>query len=310
MTVIFGSLAEDPDRAVAGDAPERPDRAVAGDAPREPEGDMTVIFAPLAEDPDRAVAGDAPERPDQAVAGDAPQEPEGDMTVIFGPLAQDPDRAVAGIIPLAQGPDQGVAGDAQERPEGDMTVILGSLTWGEAHDQLVVGNIPQQPPSFQPRPYLMGQLNRAIQVAPAVLTGRRGTGKTLLAAAYARAKLAAGWRLVAWLNAADSGSLMASLAAVADAAGLSGAGYPPDTAELSRIVRHRLETDGRRCLLVFEDAEDPDLLRPFVPAIGAAQVLIISARQSMADLGTSIPVDVFSAEEALALLGGRTGLAD
>lgn len=191
-----------------------------------------------------------------------------------------------------------------------MTVILGALTWGEARKQLVVGSIPQQPPGFQPRPYLMRQLNRASQGAPTVLTGRRGTGKTQLAAAYARAKLAADWRLVAWLNAADTGSLLAGLAAVADAAGLSEGSSPPDAAELSRMVRHRLEADGKRCLLVFDDAEDPDLLQPFVPASGAAQVLIISTRQSMADLGTSITVDVFSAEEAHALLDGRTGLAD
>ena len=52
------------------------------------------------------------------------------------------------------------------------------------------------------------------------------------------------------------------------------------------------------------------LLRPFVPAAGAARVLITVAREPMAELGTSVPVDVFSAEEALALLDGRTGLAD
>jgi tetratricopeptide (TPR) repeat protein len=194
--------------------------------------------------------------------------------------------------------------------EDEMTVIFAPLTWAEARGQLVVGNVPQQPPGFQPRPHLMRQLNRASPGAPTVLTGRRGTGKTQLAAAYARAKLAAGWRLVAWLNAADTGSLLAGLAAVADAAGLSDGDSPRDAAEVSRIVRHRLEADGKRCLLVFDDAEDPDLLQPFIPASGAAQVLIISTRQSMADLGTGVTVDVFSAEEALALLDGRTGLAD
>ena len=245
---------------------------------------MTVILGPLARGPD------------QVVAGDIPQQPEDDMTVVLGPLAW--------------GPDQVVAGDIPQQPEDDMTVVLGPLTWGEARDQLAVGNIPQQPPGFQPRPNLMGQLNRASQEAPAVLTGRRGTGKTQLAAAYARAKLAAGWRLVAWINAADTGSLLAGLAAVADAAGLSDGSSPRDTAEVSRIVRHRLEADGTRCLLVFDDAEDPDLLQPFVRASGAAQVLITSTRQSMANLGTSITVDVFSAEEAVALLDGRTSLAD
>jgi Tetratricopeptide repeat len=195
-------------------------------------------------------------------------------------------------------------------PEDDMTVVLGPLTWGEACDQLVVGNIPQQPPGFEPRPYLLRQLNRASRGTPAVLTGRRGTGKTQLAAAYARAKLANGWRMVAWVNAVEPGSLLAGLAAVADAAGLSDGSSPRDTAEVSQMVRHQLEADGNRCLLVFDDAEDPALLQPFVPASGGAAVLIISTRQSMANLGFSIPVDVFSAEEALALLDGRTGLAD
>ena len=143
-----------------------------------------------------------------------------------------------------------------------------------------------------------------------VLTGAPGVGKTHLAAAYARARLAAGWRLVAWVNAEDAGSLQAGLAAVANAAGLSDGGSRLGAADAGMAIRRRLETDGDRCLLVFDEAKDPDVLRPFVPLGGAAQVLITAAQESVADLGAGIPVDVLSKEEALALLEGRTGLAD
>jgi len=176
--------------------------------------------------------------------------------------------------------------------------------------QLVVGDIPAPPPGLQPRPALLAQLNRASQKPPVVLTGVWGAGKTQLAATYARARLADSWRLVAWVNARTSETLLAGLTAVAEAAGLSAGGSRPGLADAGQAVRDWLEADGSFRLLVFDDAEDPGLLRPFVPAAGEARVLITAAREPIAELGTSIPVDVFSAEEALALLDGRTGLAD
>ena len=177
-------------------------------------------------------------------------------------------------------------------------------------EQLVVGDIPAPPPGLQPRPALLAQLNRASQKPPVVLTGTWGAGKTQLAATYARARLADSWRLIAWVNARNSETLLAGLTAVAEAAGLSAGGSRPGPADAGQAVRDWLEADGSFRLLVFDDVEDPGLLRPFVPAAGEARVLITAAREPIAELGTSVPVDVFSAEEALALLDGRTGLAD
>ena len=177
-------------------------------------------------------------------------------------------------------------------------------------EQLVVGDIPAPPPGLQPRPALLAQLNRASQKPPVVLTGISGAGKTQLAATYARARLADSWRLIAWINARNSETLLAGLAAVAEAAGLSAGGSRQGPADAGQAVRDWLEADGSFRLLVFDDVEDPGLLQPFVPAAGKARVLITSARDPIAELGTSVPVGVFSAEEALALLDGRTGLAD
>ena len=176
----------------------------------------------------------------------------------------------------------------------------------------VVGHIPQQAPGFQPRADLLAELDRAGLRVPVLqaVTGMRGVGKTQLAAAYARAKLKEGWRLVGWVDARDEASLLAGLAAVAETLGLGDLGAGRDPASAGRAVRHRLETDGDRCLIVFDNATDPDVLRRFVPASGAARVLITSNRRSVASLGKGVGVNVFTLDEALAFLADRTGLTD
>jgi tetratricopeptide (TPR) repeat protein len=179
-----------------------------------------------------------------------------------------------------------------------------------ANDLVFVGDIPAFRLGFQPRPALLTRLNQAGSGQPVVLTGTCGAGKTQLAATYARARLADRWRLVAWVNARNNETLLAGMAEVASATGLSPGGSGPPGADAGQTVRDWLETDGDRRLLVFDDVADPDLLRPFVPTAGQARVLITAAAEPTAELGTRVSVDAFSAEEALALLDGRTSLAD
>jgi tetratricopeptide (TPR) repeat protein len=174
----------------------------------------------------------------------------------------------------------------------------------------VVGNIPQAPPGFQPRAGLLAELDRAGGPVIRAVTGIQGAGKTQLAAAYARAKLAAGWRLVAWVNAADPAVLRAGLAAVAEELGLADDRTGRGGGDAGPAVRDRLERDGRRCLVVFDNALDADGIRPLLPARGSARVLITGSRRPVAGLGACLPVDVFSPDEALAFLAQRTGLAD
>jgi RNA polymerase sigma factor (sigma-70 family) len=228
--------------------------------------------------------------------------------------------------------DRIVDGDAQQdiHTDRDVDAVTRDLTANDRHaaqagsqaqerlppeaanHQVVVGNVPLEPPGFLLRTAVLSKLDRAgARVAVIHATrGLRGLGATQLAGAYARAQVAAGWRLVAWVNGAEAGSLQAGLAAVADATGLTDGDSWRDMADAGHAVRDLLETDGDRCLLVFDDVADPESLRPFVPADGTARVLITSSRQSVASLGIGLPLDVFSVAEASAFLVSQTGLDD
>jgi hypothetical protein len=85
--------------------------------------------------------------------------------------------------------------------------------------RVVVGEVPQEPSAFQDRGELLGALTNAeagggVKVVYAV-TGLRGVGKSQLAAACARRRLAEGWRVVAWLDASGREPLLAGYAQLA-----------------------------------------------------------------------------------------------
>jgi hypothetical protein len=210
---------------------------------------------------------------------------------------------VFGLIPLLQ----------SRREREKIPPAAGEpVTVAVGNDEMpvLVGDIPQEPVAFQPRAGLLDGLDASgssgrVAVVRAV-TGMRGVGKTHLAAEYARARLGERWRLVAWVNAENLDEMLTGLAAVAAALGLQ----VGDRQAAGRAVRHWLETGGQRCLVVFDNATDPAVLRPFLPAAGAAQVIITSNERSMGDLGLSVPLEVFTGQEALAFLAKRTGSSD
>ena len=170
--------------------------------------------------------------------------------------------------------------------------------------RVVVGDVPQEPAGFQPRADLLAALDAPgpggrVRVVRAV-TGMRGVGKTQLAAAYARARIDEGWRLVAWVNAETS--------RLRCWAGWRRSRRPPGWGRRPGTPRRRggrcgagWRPAGSRCLLVFDNAADPADLLPFLPAAGAARVLVTSNERAVGELGAGVAVDVFT-------VGGGAGV--
>jgi tetratricopeptide (TPR) repeat protein len=193
--------------------------------------------------------------------------------------------------------------------------------------------LPAAAPDFTGRARELGEL-RALsgQVrrpgGPVLITaigGTAGVGKTALAVHWAR-RAAAGFpdgQLYVNLRGfgpADPLAPAEALRAFLDALGVpaAGGGGPPPgggarlPATLDgRQALYRSLLDGRRMLIVLDNARDPAQVRPLLPATPTAMVLITS-RSELASLvvthgATAISLDVLTVAEAREMLTERLG---
>ncbi|MDA2807219.1 FxSxx-COOH system tetratricopeptide repeat protein [Nocardiopsis suaedae] len=173
----------------------------------------------------------------------------------------------------------------------------------------VWGRIPPRNPSFVGRLELLDELSRRLasgdtHILPQALRGMGGVGKTQLATEFA-------WRhrdeyeLVWWIPADTPTQIQQSLI---DLAPRLGVGTDRDPSSISRSVLEALRSGEPYSdwLLVYDNAADPEDVRPQLPSGGPGQVLITSRSSQWRNAGGNLlEVDVFRREESIELLRKR-----
>ncbi|MEW1647298.1 FxSxx-COOH system tetratricopeptide repeat protein [Streptomyces sp. NPDC091219] len=148
------------------------------------------------------------------------------------------------------------------------------------------------------------QRGELAAVLPHALHGTGGVGKSQIAIEYVY-RHQQEFDVVWWVPAEQQSMVLSSFAGLARALGLT-VGPQPGTA-VPRVLEALRDGDQYgRWLLIFDNAEDVDGVRPFIPSSGNGKVIVTSRNQAWVDVATSLTVDVFRREESRDLLMRRS----
>jgi hypothetical protein len=193
--------------------------------------------------------------------------------------------------------------------EPDLSVS--ALFGGQEQDigPAVWGNVPPKNPAFTGREEMLAQLERRLRtesmtaVLPQALHGMGGVGKSQIAIEYTyrnRSK----YELIWWIPSEQPGQILASLAEL----GLH-LGHESDLEANAAVVRVQAALKAgvpyARWLLIFDNAETLDAVRPYFPESGAGKVLVTSRNQEWGQVAQTLEVDVFTRAESIELLKRR-----
>jgi cellulose biosynthesis protein BcsQ/tetratricopeptide (TPR) repeat protein len=167
-----------------------------------------------------------------------------------------------------------------------------------------VFNVQARNNRFTGREAELRMLRRDLRTGSAVvlsaLQGMGGIGKTQLAVEYAH-RFRAAYDIVWWINSDPVGDIESSLADLGTRLSVSSESPGPEN---TRAVQQALSRGRRRWLLIFDNAEDPATIEPFLPT-GNGHVLITSRNPQWSDRAHTLQVDVFQRRESVEHLGKR-----
>ncbi|MBP2323197.1 hypothetical protein JOF56_003582 [Kibdelosporangium banguiense] len=171
------------------------------------------------------------------------------------------------------------------------------------------GAVPLRNPDFVGRDGLLEQLRRrliepgATAVLPEALHGMGGVGKSQTVVEYIY-RHAAEYDVVWWVPAEHASLITSSFVELARRFDLpSGSAEVAIPAVLDALRRG--EPPFSRWLLVFDNADRPDMVSPFFPASG--HIVVTSRNSEWASVARTVEVDVFARNESIQLLRRRGG---
>jgi tetratricopeptide (TPR) repeat protein len=169
-----------------------------------------------------------------------------------------------------------------------------------------VSNLPPRGPSFTGREAELAALQRRLGEdagQPLALHGLGGVGKTQLALEFAH-RQAPSHDVAWWVAAQQPATIPRQLVTLARRIGI------PDHAEQAEVLSMLADELRKRdrWLLVFDNAEQPRDLRPYLPS-GGGNVLVTSRNPAWGGLAVPVRVHILRRLDAVRFLGRRAAVA-
>ncbi|AYL39276.1 MULTISPECIES: FxSxx-COOH system tetratricopeptide repeat protein [Streptomyces] len=177
----------------------------------------------------------------------------------------------------------------------------------------IMVNVPLRNTSFVGRQALLGAVEAQLEaqdtaaVLPHALHGLGGVGKSQLALEYIYTHQRR-YKVICWIPAERESLILAALAGLATRLGVAQPGQEgtANTSVQAVLDALRAGEPYDDWLLVFDNAEDIDVVRQYFPTSGPGKVIVTSRNRSWERVATPLPVSVFEREESVELLQKRS----
>lgn len=181
---------------------------------------------------------------------------------------------------------------------------------GDAPSRGSIGPVPIEPTSFVTRKHeSIEVLNGQSKPSITIIKGMRGSGKSQLAGAYARARTKDRESLVVWARGNSYEQLVSDLARAAVL--IDCKRIDDGSVEASLAFREYTENTQSALILIIDDVQLPAHdLSPLLPASGLSHVILTTSRNMYDDLGKVHELGPFDPDEATEYFCLRTGLPD